>query len=161
LVGRAWVGQGLLAHTRGDFPETRRRFQAVIELRGAADDSIALAHHQLMVAAATAKDYDTAAMHAWKAFQGARTNKQEAEALQNLAQLLLEAGHARAALRGFAAALARNPIPRIALPTLSGAACAAAVTVPLAAARTLIRNFADRVEQLVTSLGDGKALPWP
>src|SRR5262249_19350148 len=48
LVGRAWVGQGLLAHTRGDFPETRRRFQAVIELRGAADDSIALAHHQLM-----------------------------------------------------------------------------------------------------------------
>ena len=44
----------------------------------------------------------------------------------NLAQLLLEAGHARAALRGFAAALARKPILRFELPILGGAACAAA-----------------------------------
>src|SRR5438477_10860205 len=32
LNGRAWVGLGILAQVRGDFPESRRRFKAVIEL---------------------------------------------------------------------------------------------------------------------------------
>jgi tetratricopeptide (TPR) repeat protein len=161
LTGRAWLGYGLLAYTRGDFPEARRQFKNVIELPGAASDSVAGAHHQLMAAAAAAKDYDTAAVHAWKAFEGASTPAQETDALLNLAQLLLDAGHARPALRGFAAALARNPIARLALPTLGGAACAAAAALEPARARVLVRNFASRVQELVTSLGEGAALPWP
>jgi hypothetical protein len=100
-------------------------------------------------------------MHGWKAFQGAVGSSHETAALINLAQLLLEAGHARPALRGFAAALVRNPVPRHALPTLGGAACAAAAALPAQAARALIRNFADRVQVLVQSLGDGAILPFP
>ena len=161
LEGRAWIGFGILAQFRGDFPEARRRFHAVLELPGAASESVAIAHHQLLIAAAAARDYDTAATHAWKAFQGASSPTQETEALLNLAQLLLDAGHARAALRGFAAALARKPISRLELPILGGAACAAAAALPTPAARALVRNFGERLDVLVTSLRDGKSLPWP
>jgi tetratricopeptide (TPR) repeat protein len=161
LTGRAWIGYGILAQFRGDFPESRRRFSAVLELSGAARDSVSAAHQQLMVAAAAARDYDTAASHAWQAFKGASTPTQETEALLNLAQLLLDAGHPRAALRGFAAALARNPNHRLALPTLGGAACAAAAALPKQPARALVRNFAERVETIVGTLGDGSALPHP
>ena len=161
LNGRAWVGLGILAQMRGDFPEARRRFQSVLELQGAASETISVAHHQLMVAAAAAQDYDTAASHAWKAFKGASTPAQETEALLNLAQLLLMAGHVRAALRGFAAALARNPIYRLALPSLGGAACAAAAALPLPAARAVVRNFSERIDGIVGALREGKALSHP
>jgi tetratricopeptide (TPR) repeat protein len=160
LTARAWNGYGVLAHTRGDFPESRRRYQSVVELQGAADDSLCDAHHQLMIAAAAAKDYDLAACHAWKAFEGASTPRRETDALINLAQLLLDAGHARPALRGFAAALARKPIPRFELATLGGAACAAAAALPRKPARALVRNFSERVDQLVSSLNNGSSLPW-
>ena len=161
LIGRASFGFGLLAQHRGDYPEARRRFNAVIALDGAAKESVRHAHHHMMIAAASAGDYDTAAEHGWKAFQGASSGRQETEALLNLAQLLLEAGHARAALRGFAAALARKPILRLELPILGGAACAAAAALPRAAARALVRNFADRTQFIVKSLRNGDALPHP
>lgn len=161
LTGRAWVGFGILAHFRGDFPEARRLFTAVIELEGAASDSIGSAHHELMIAAVTAGDYDAAAKHAWEAFRGASTTGQETDALLNLAQLLLEMGHARAALRGFAAALAREPILRLELHILGGAACAAAAALPRVAARALVRNFVDRAQMLISSLREGESLPHP
>lgn len=158
LVGRGWVGLGMLARLRGDFPEARRQFHAVLELKGVALESIQHAHHELMVAAASASDYDTAASHAWQAFEGASTQFEETDALLNLAQLLLDAGHARAALRGFSAALARKPICQHELPILGGASCAAAASLPRAAARAIVRNFADRVEELVARLGAGRSL---
>ena len=161
LTGRAWVGYGILAQFRGNFPEAKKLFHQIIELDGAAADSIGIAHQQLMVAAAEARDYDTAASHAWKAFQGATTALQETEALASLAQLLLAAGYPRAALRGFAAALARKPIPRYELAILGGAACAAAAALPCVAARAVVRNFSERVDLLVTSLRDGESLPQP
>jgi tetratricopeptide (TPR) repeat protein len=161
LTGRAWVGYGILAQLRGDFPEARRRFGDAIALEGAASDTITYAHHHLMMAAAAARDYDTAASHAWKAFKGSSTSAQETDALVNLAQLLLDAGYPRAALRGFAAALARDPISRHELPILGGAACAAAAALPQVAARALVRNFAERVDQVVTLLHDGRSLAWP
>ena len=161
LIGRAWFGFGVQAQHRGDYPEARRRFHAVIALEGAASESVRNSHHHLMIAAASAGDYDTAADHGWKAFRGASSSRQETDALANLAQLLLEAGHARAALRGFAAALARKPILRFELPILSGAACAAAAALPRAAARALVRNFADRTQFIVKSLRNGEALPHP
>jgi hypothetical protein len=58
LTGRAWNGLGVLAEYRGDFPEARRRFTAILELPGAAPEIVSGAHQQLMIAAATAKDYD-------------------------------------------------------------------------------------------------------
>lgn len=160
LSGRALVGHGILAQFRGDFPTARRNFNAAIELEGAAGESVAIAHQQLAVAAAAARDFDSATTHAWKAYQGASSQTQEIEALVNLAQLLLEAGYPRAALRGFAAALARNPISRFELPALGGAACAAAASLPLKPARALIHNFAERVDMLVTSLRSGASMPY-
>jgi hypothetical protein len=74
---------------------------------------------------------------------------------------MLLAGHARSALRGFAAALARNPVPRLAFPTLGGAACAAAAAMPGPQARALVRNFTSRVEDLVRGHGNGATLPYP
>lgn len=53
--------------------------------------------------------------------------EREAEALLNLAQLALDIGRPEPALHGFAAALARHPGTRLALPALGGAARAAAV----------------------------------
>jgi tetratricopeptide (TPR) repeat protein len=161
LTGRAWTGLGILAQIRGDFPESRRLFHAVLDLDGAAPESQSISHGQLMVAAAAASDYDKAAAHAWQAYKNAATSVQETEALNNLAQLLLEAGHPRAALRGFAAVLVRNLISRQALPALGGAACAAALALPRPAARALIKNFAERLDGLVTSLHNGESLPFP
>jgi tetratricopeptide (TPR) repeat protein len=161
LVGRALLGYGILAQLRGNFPESRRYLSAVIELPGAANETVAGAHHQLMVAAASAGDFDAAASHGWSAFKESSSTDQETDALLNLAQLLLEAGHARAALRGFAAALARKRIARQELPILGGAACAAAAALPLPADRALVRNFADRLEQVFSVLGEGRRLPWP
>jgi tetratricopeptide (TPR) repeat protein len=161
LTGRAWVGLGILARHRGAFPEARRRCLDVVELAGASSESIAVAHHELLIIAAGAGDYDTAAKHGWEAFRGATTSAQETEALLNLAQLLLDAGQARAALRGFAAALARRPLLRLELPILGGAACAAAAALPSAAARAIVRNFAERVDDLARGLRNGKALPHP
>ncbi|HKW09302.1 MAG TPA: hypothetical protein VJO33_02920, partial [Gemmatimonadaceae bacterium] len=160
LTGRAFAGFGILAQIRGDFPEARRKFHSVIQLKGAAPESLSIAHHQLMVAAAAANEYDTAAMHAWRAFKDAAPS-QESEALINLAQLLFDAGHPRAALRGFAAVLVRKLISRHALPALGGAACAAAVALPRPAARALVKNFAERLDCLVTSLRNGESLPYP
>jgi len=81
--------------------------------------------------------------------------------LLNLAQLLLDAGHARAALRGFAAALAREPIMRFELPILGGAACAAAAALPRKAAHAIVRNFAERLDYLVRNLKNGQVMPFP
>jgi tetratricopeptide (TPR) repeat protein len=161
LTGRSWVGLGILAQLRGDFPEARRRFHATIELAGATSESVMIAHNHLMVAAATARDYDTAASHGWQAFKLASTPLEETESLANLAQLLLDAGYPRAALRGFAAALARNPLSRQELPILGGAAFAAAAALPPPAARALVRNFGERVDHLVAALHDGRSLPYP
>ena len=161
LTGRSFVGLGILAQIRGDFPEARRCFHDTIELAGAADESVMIAHNHLMVAAATARDYDAAASHGWQAFKLASTPLEETESLANLAQLLLDAGYPRAALRGFAAALARNPLSRQELPILGGAAIAAAAALPTAAARALVRNFGERVDQLVSALHDGRSLPYP
>ncbi len=160
LIGRSLVGLGILAQLRGDFPDARRRFHATIELAGAANDSLMYAHNHLMIAAAAARDYDTAASHGWQAFKRASTPLEETEALSNLAQLLLETGHPRAALRSFAAALARNPLSRQELPILGGVALAAAGALPSAAGRALVRNFGERLDHLVSSLHDGRSLPY-
>jgi tetratricopeptide (TPR) repeat protein len=160
LKGRGWVGLGILAQFRGDFPESRRLFKAVIELEGAGTESVGFAHTHLAMAAAASSDYDTAASHAWQAFQCASTQRDQAKCLVNLAQLLLEAGHAEAALRGFAAALARKPVTGVEVAILGGAACAAAAALPVARARSLVKNFAERLDQLVGALHDGESMPW-
>jgi hypothetical protein len=70
-------------------------------------------------------------------------------------------------LRGFAAAIAREPHPRAALPALGGAALAAVAECggrddqhARARARSVVRAVNRRVDALVVALGDGAALPF-
>jgi hypothetical protein len=167
LVGRAQVGFGVLAQIRGNMPMARQFYERVIALPGVAADSRSIAHHGMMHCAVTAHDYDTAAQHAWAAYEGAASDIEQTEMLINLAQLLLDVGHPAAALRGFAAAIARQPHPRAALPALGGAALAAVADCAgqddahaHARARSVVRTVNHRVDALVVALGDGAALPF-
>jgi hypothetical protein len=87
--------------------------------------------------------------------------------LISLAQLLLDVGHPAAALRGFAAVIARQPPPRLALPALGGAALAAVAECGgqdsehgRLRARAIVRTVSRRIDEFVVSLGDGAALPY-
>jgi tetratricopeptide (TPR) repeat protein len=167
LLARAQGGFGILAQLRGDFPSARKHFNRVLAIAEAAQDTRLVAHGGLMVAAVSARDYDDAAQHAWAAYQEAGSAIEQTDMLINLAQLLLDAGHPAAALRGFAAAIAREPQPRSALPALGGAALAAVADSAgqddraRARARSVVRTVNQRIDALVVALGDGAALPFP
>lgn len=158
VVGRAWVGLAILAQIRGNHPEARRRFTQVLGLRGAAAESRQVAHQGLMVSASAASDYDTAALHAWSAYELAPEGDEKVAALCDVAELLRNAGHPAVALRGFSAAMLRAPrSPRHLLPALGGAALAAAQALPRASARPLVDGFAVRIESIVGQT----QLPYP
>lgn len=160
LVGRAWVGLGILGVFRGDYPTARSRLNAVLEMPEVTADSLVLAHEGLVIAYAAAEEYDAAAVHAWRAYEAAPSHLRQTEMLVNLGQILLLGGHASSALRGFSAALARKPMARQALPALGGAACAAAQSLSPPQARALVRTLASRVSTMVASLAGGAALTY-
>jgi tetratricopeptide (TPR) repeat protein len=155
LHARAWVGFGILAHIRGNLPDARTWFRRVLATEHVPREQQQVAHTQLMIAAAAAKDFDIAAVHAWAAFESA-DGQQKLGALSNLAQVLLDAGHPKLALRGFGSILARTPIPRWEFTALSGAALAAARGLPAGRARPLVEQFASRLQALLATI----QLPW-
>ena len=150
LRARAWVGFGVLAHLRGNLPEARSWFRKVLDAEGSPREQQQVAHTQLMIAAASARDFDTAAIHAWAAVQAA-DGDQLVGALGNLAQVFLEAGHARVALRVFGSVLLKGPLPRYELPVLGGACVAAARGLSSKRATPLIERFADRIQALMAT----------
>jgi tetratricopeptide (TPR) repeat protein len=167
LVGRAQTGYAVLAQARGNIPLARELYERVIAMPDIAADTLCVAHSGLMHCAVSSRDFDTAARHAWAAFEGASSDLEQADMLINLAQLLLDVGHPAAALRGFAAAIARHPHPRSALPALGGAALAAVADCAgrddqhaRIRARSVVRSVNHRVDTLVVALGDGAALPF-
>ena len=161
LKGRALVGYGLLAEFAGNFPASRSVFTEVLALDGAATESVSIAHHGLMIAAAEAADFDHATQHAWSAYSGADSEQQQSDMLVDLAQLLLLVGQPTAALSGFAVALARQLSPRAALPALGGVALSAVGARGLESARAVVRIAASRTESLVASLGGGTSPAMP
>jgi tetratricopeptide (TPR) repeat protein len=168
LVGRAGLGYGSLALARGDFPKARQLYDSVLAMNDAVpSDARAIAFQGLMHCSVAAKDYDSAAQHAWAAYEGATSPMEQTSMLIDLAQLLLDAGHPAAALRGFAAVITRDPLPRSALPALGGAALAAVAECAgrddehaRVRARSVVRTVNHRIDTLVVSLGDGAALPF-
>lgn len=127
LEARGWAGRAILAQVRGNYPEVRRCARRAARL---ADKNGLIkisrdAHHSLMIAAAMAGEFDDALAHGWHLYNtslGDATN--QADALLNVAQLLLDSGHAAEARAGFAAVVSR-PVPaRIMLPALGGLAMA-------------------------------------
>ncbi len=120
---RADIGTAALGQLRGNFPAVRRAARRAADLAERHDFSAlaALAHHFLMVSAAVAKDWSAAVVHGWRAYQrAAGRQRQEAERLANLAQVLADTGRAEAAMVGFRASLARTSDPRIRLAALGG-----------------------------------------
>lgn len=167
LLGRAQVGFGILAYTRGNIPLARQCYERAVALSDAGAEIHSQAHSGLMHCAMSAGDFDSAAQHGWAAFEGAISTIEQTDMLINLAQLLLDVGHPAAALRGFSAAIARQPHPRASLPALGGAALAATADYAarkdahsLARARSVVRAVNQRVDALVVTLGDGAALPF-
>jgi len=125
---RAWTGYSILARLRGNYPEVRKwATRAVDEADRAGLVALgSIAYHCLMVSAGVAGDFNAALVYGWRAFEGAAGDPaREAEMLINVAQFLYETGHADVAVHGFAVALAREPVPRVALPGLGGLALAA------------------------------------
>jgi tetratricopeptide (TPR) repeat protein len=127
---RAWVGYGIVARLRGNYPEVRKwSARAAHEADRTGLLALgSLAYHGLMIAAAKMGNLNAAVVYGWRAFQNAvGDGRREAEMLLNISQLLYQAGHPRVALHGLTAALAREPVTRVALPTLGSVALTAAV----------------------------------
>jgi tetratricopeptide (TPR) repeat protein len=126
---RAWVGYGIIARLRGNYPDMWKwSARAAHEADRAGLLALgSLAYHGLMIAAAKTGNLNAALVYGWRAFQNALGDSaREAEMLLNISQLLYQAGHPSVALHGFTAALAREPASRVGLPTLGSIALAAA-----------------------------------
>ena len=126
---RAWIGYGLLARHRGNFPVVQRW------MRRAAETSEVLgmpmfasqAHQTLMVVAGRSGDVDTSIIHGWKALQFAKGDAiAEFDVLANLGSILLVAHHPVAAKAAYLSVLNRRMQVVQALPALGGLAMAAA-----------------------------------
>ncbi len=147
LQARADIGNAMLARERGNIPAMRAHFTSALDNARACESNelIAMAHHGMMLAAATAKRYDEALLHAWAAFRDVRGDAvREGEALLNVAQAAFDLGHPDVALHTFALALARALPKRLELPALGGAARAAASIGDDDTLRRIVRR-ADRV----------------
>ena len=129
LQVRGWIGLGTLAQMRGNYPEQVRwsRRAARLADRAGLRSLGRQAHSGLMIAAGAQHRFEHALAHARIAWQAALGDPMhEGEILQNIGQLLLEAGHPAFAADVFTSVLAR-PLPvRIILPALGGLAMASA-----------------------------------
>lgn len=126
---RAWNGFAALAQMRGNFPEVRRHARRASRLADQ-EGMHALsrtAHFARLVAASADRRFDEALIEGWRVYQLSVGDAiDEAGALQNIGQVLLDAGHAGVAEIAFSAVCAR-PLPaRILLPALGGLAMASA-----------------------------------
>lgn len=129
VLSRAFVGRGVVDRVRGNYPRSRIFFERALELSETAQarDIMRLAHQGLTICHAVMRSFDRGLQHGWATLQLADGDPaREVEALTNLAQLCLDAGFPAAALRGYAAILARATSPRVVLSALGGAAIAAA-----------------------------------
>ncbi|MCC6928494.1 MAG: hypothetical protein IT359_05820 [Gemmatimonadaceae bacterium] len=128
LLSRSSLGRGVIARVRGNYPRARAFFQHGLNLATTAGSRELefFAHQGLTIVTCVTGDPDAAIRHGWEAFRLAMGDvTRESETLTNLAQLCLEYGYPRAALRGFFSALARTDRLRVRLSALGGAALAA------------------------------------
>ncbi|HJR64377.1 MAG TPA: tetratricopeptide repeat protein [Gemmatimonadaceae bacterium] len=128
VIVRALLGLGVLANMRGNYPEARRLFRAV--LRRASAPSLAshaaAAHHGLMLGALAASDLARALDHGWAAFQDTgKDPDRHADMAINLGEICLRLGEYRAALNSYLVALAGTSLARLRLAALGGAVLAA------------------------------------
>jgi tetratricopeptide (TPR) repeat protein len=129
LVGRAWVGFATIAQMRGNYPEMER---CAGELERAAsairhDYLLRIARTSQMIVAGVRKEFGRALAHAWTVYGLSNGDPlEEAETLQNIGQLLLDAGYPDAARAAFAHVVSHAQPARFLLPALGGLALASA-----------------------------------
>jgi len=129
LLGRAAIGRGNTSRLRGNYPKAREFFTEALAISEAA--SIAeiqrLAHQGLTIILGEARDYDGALFHGWLTFvQAGGRQKEESEALINLANISVLAGQPKAALHAILKSIPNIADGRILLPALGIGALAAA-----------------------------------
>jgi tetratricopeptide (TPR) repeat protein len=129
LKARAANGLSAIAQQRGNYPDMAlhsSRAAAIAEKHGY--PAIArVAHYGLMVVSAKHQNYSQALREGWIVWTLSRGHELlEAEILQNMGQLLLEAGHSPSARSCFASAVTRTRSPALLLPALGGLALASA-----------------------------------
>jgi tetratricopeptide (TPR) repeat protein len=151
LTTRAWIGYGIIAMERGNYPEARRWYEAaalVADDTGCTEQS-SQAHQGLMVVYGTAGDFERVIVAGWRAYRAAATDDERAsEILANVSQALYDVGKFAAALRGFGATVARATHPRILLAALGGAAMAAGAL----GQKRVVEAAATRIERLARSI---------
>jgi tetratricopeptide (TPR) repeat protein len=130
LVCRGWLGKGIVARMRGNYPQAAEFFRRVLDSGRRGDwtrEVTALAHHGMMIVAEVGKDYDAAVKHGWAAYDlFSEMPTRQADLLIGLSHLCNVTRQYRAALNGFLLVLARALAPRVRLTAIAGAATAAA-----------------------------------
>lgn len=129
LTARATLARGVIARTRGNYPLARALFEGALgeAERTGLEDLAASAHEALMIATGNAGEFDAALDHGRRALEAAEADRdRHAGLVTNLARLAWGAGCELAALGGYLHAARLTNAPRIRLPSLSGAALAAA-----------------------------------
>jgi tetratricopeptide (TPR) repeat protein len=128
LVARSHLGKAVLARVRGNYPEAREEFDAVLAVRGSSPELRELqvhAHHGLLIVSAIAQDFDRALRHGAMAVAGAAREAHRIELQQNLAAICYDVGQYRAALNAYLQVLAADPALRVRIGCFGGAAVAA------------------------------------
>lgn len=131
LVARAAIGLAAVAQLRGHYPEVREHAARAAKIadRDGLTGVARVAHQGLMLSAARSQRWDEALLEGWEVLRLSEGDAMlEAEILQNMGQLSLEAGHPASARACFAAVMERTPAARILLPALGGLALASART---------------------------------
>jgi tetratricopeptide (TPR) repeat protein len=127
LAAFGFIGLGNLARNRGNRPLERSLFERALTLAHPGGRVEAMASQGLMNVAISENRPIDALLHGWRAYDLASDESEtRAMILSNLALVSLQADFAEAALRGFLHALSLTDVPRIQLPTISGAIRAAA-----------------------------------
>jgi tetratricopeptide (TPR) repeat protein len=129
LRARAVIGLGAVAQQRGNFPMMHECVTKAlrIALKHEFRSIERVARQGLMVVAAKNGRHGESLQEGWKVLELSRGRQDlEVEILQNMGQLLLEAGHPAAARACFAAVLSRTHATRLLLNALSGLALASA-----------------------------------
>jgi tetratricopeptide (TPR) repeat protein len=128
LIARSHLGKGVLARVRGNYPEARQEFDAVLAVAGESLELQELrvhAHNGLLIVSAIAQDFDRALRHGAMAVAGAASEALRTDLQQNLAAICYDVGQYRAALNTYLQVLAARPPVRIRIGCIGGAAVAA------------------------------------
>ncbi len=129
LQARAEIGRAALAQLSGNLPGvyTHARRAVAFAERSRTLGVMRLAHQALTIGFVGKRDFERALAAAWRALALSKSHALlEAEALQNIGQIMLQTGHPAEARASFTAVLSKQHPDRVLLAALGGLALASA-----------------------------------